>query len=86
MDYDLEYKAEALANLERLTQRMRERIVKKIHWLVKNFPQITHDPLTGNLSGLFKLRVGDYRVLYSFSDELKTIAIHRIGQQKDVYD
>ncbi len=50
-----------------------ERIVNKINWLAENFDQITPQPLTANLSGFFKLRVGDYRVIYEFDSEKKTI-------------
>jgi mRNA interferase RelE/StbE len=76
MIYELEFKAEAVSDLEKLTQVVRERVVSKINWLSENFEQITPQPMTGDLAGLFKLRVGDYRVLYSFSDEPKIITIH----------
>ena len=37
------------------------------------------------LSSLFKLRVGDYRVLYSFNDETEIITIHRLGHRREIY-
>ncbi|NET55968.1 MAG: type II toxin-antitoxin system mRNA interferase toxin, RelE/StbE family [Symploca sp. SIO2E6] len=61
MDYELEFKPKAIANLEQLTQIVKERILQKIKWLVENFEQITPQALTGDLRGLFKLRVGDQR-------------------------
>lgn len=64
MSYSAEYEPEALADLERLTQIVRERVIIKIAWLAKNFDQITPQALTADLSGFFKLRVGDYRVIY----------------------
>jgi mRNA interferase RelE/StbE len=71
MSYSVEYEPEAFADLERLTQAVRGRIVDKIGWLAENFDQITPQPLTANLSGFFKLRVGDYRVVYEFSAALR---------------
>ncbi|MFN4878174.1 MAG: type II toxin-antitoxin system RelE family toxin [Aphanizomenon sp.] len=64
MNYLVEYEPEALADLEKLRKSVCQRIVNKINWLAENFDQITPKPLTADLSGFFKLRVGDYRVIY----------------------
>jgi mRNA interferase RelE/StbE len=40
MSYIVEYEPEALADLEKLTKSVRERVVKKINWLAENFNQI----------------------------------------------
>lgn len=64
MNYLVEYEPEALADLEKLRKSVCQRIVNKINWLAENFDQITQQPLTADLSGFFKLRVGDYRVIY----------------------
>ena len=50
--------------------------------------ELTKDPtyekqLSGNFSGLFSLRVGDYRVIYKHLHD--TILILRIAHRKDVY-
>ncbi|MFB2835159.1 type II toxin-antitoxin system RelE family toxin [Floridanema evergladense] len=34
---------------------------------------------------MFKLRVGDYRVVYTFSTESRIITIHRIGHRSEIY-
>lgn len=78
--------AEALVNQDRLTQAVRDRIGNKINWLAENIEQITPMPLSANLPGFFKLRVGDYRVIYSFDDDLKVITIHQIGHRREIYD
>jgi mRNA interferase RelE/StbE len=71
---------------EKLTQPVRERIVKKINWLAENFEQINPQPLAADLSGFFKLRVGDYRVIYEFDREEEIIFIDRIGHRREVYN
>lgn len=86
MSYSVEYEPEALADLERLTQAVRERVINKITWLAENFDQITPQALTDNLSGFFKLRVGDYRVIYEFSRDDEVISIDRIRHRREVYD
>ena len=85
MDYSVELKTEALVSLERLTQVEKNRIIRKIYWLATNFDSITPDYLTANLAGLFKLRVGNYRVVYSFNRELRIITIHIIGHRSEIY-
>lgn len=85
MSYSVEYEPEALANLDKLTEAVRDRIVKKINWLAENFDQITPQPLTGNLASLYKLKVGDYRVIYDFSSESKIITIDQIGHRSKIY-
>lgn len=86
MSYSVELTAEALVNQEKLTQAVQERIGNKINWLAENFEQITPMPLSANLAGFFKLRVGDYRVIYSFDDDLNVITIHQIGHWREIYD
>jgi len=40
-------------------------------------------PLSGELAGLLRLRVGNYRVL--FDETPDSITIHRVGDRRDVY-
>ncbi len=37
MSYLIEYESEAIGDLKKLTQAVRERVVKKINWLAENF-------------------------------------------------
>jgi mRNA interferase RelE/StbE len=56
-----------------------------ILWLGENIDSIVPKRLTGQLSGLCKLREGDYRIIYQILREEKTITIHTIGHRKDIY-
>ncbi|MEM9948796.1 MAG: type II toxin-antitoxin system RelE/ParE family toxin [Cyanobacteria bacterium P01_D01_bin.36] len=75
----------ARTDLKNLTSKVQERILKKVRWLVDNFEAVPHLTLTGEFSGLFKLRVGDYRVLYAADNQTKTVVIRRVGHRRDVY-
>ena len=85
MSYQVEYQPEALDDLGKLTKSVREQIVKKIIWLSENFEQINPQSLTADLSGFFKLRVGDYRVIYEFDREEEVISIDRVRHRREVY-
>ncbi|UXE64066.1 MAG: type II toxin-antitoxin system RelE/ParE family toxin [Woronichinia naegeliana WA131] len=83
MRHRIEFTDKAVEGLESLTAIVRERVFKKIRWMSENFDDIRHQGLSANLSGLFKLRIGDYRVIYSFDDDF--ITIHQVGHRQDIY-
>ncbi|MGK7903286.1 MAG: type II toxin-antitoxin system RelE/ParE family toxin [Hormoscilla sp.] len=85
MKYTVEYEPEAVVNMENMTVVMRERIAKKIEWLAENIDQIVPQQLTGNLAGYYKLRVGDYRVIYDLIDEEKVLIISQVGHRREIY-
>ncbi len=73
---------EDLAGLDRLVAR---RIVRRVEWLAEHFDEITPQLLSGELSGFFKLRIGDYRVIYRAVKSDNLIIIHRVGHRREVY-
>jgi len=46
---------------------------------------IQPEPLKGSLVGLYKFRVGDYRVFYELLRTERILLIHAIGHRRDVY-
>jgi mRNA interferase RelE/StbE len=86
MGYSVEFTSEATADLRSLSSTIQERIFRKIRWLSENFKEVNLQALSADLSGLFKLRVGDYRVIYSFDDDTQYITIHKIGHRREIYN
>jgi len=85
MGYTVKYDAQAVAELKKLPSKLGKRIVNKTNWLAENFEQVNSLPLSGNLSGFYKLRVGDYRVIYSLDQNSKTIIIEKVGHRREIY-
>ncbi len=83
--YQVEFLAEAEADLTRLDSTVRERIFGKIKWLLENFESITPKPLSAEFKGYYKLRIRDYRVIYSTNQDLKLLLIHLIGHRREIY-
>jgi len=54
----------AIQNLARLDKSIGRRVVRRINWLAANLDTIRLEALTGDLAGFYKLRIGDYRVIY----------------------
>jgi mRNA interferase RelE/StbE len=76
---------EAESDLESLDAGIRRRVLEKIEWLSQNFDLITPLPLGATWRGFFKLRVGDWRVVYQIEIEKKTIVIHYTGHRNKIY-
>ncbi len=83
MTYRIEYApgaARALRNLERNTQR---RVMAKIETLQDN----PRPPSAVKLSGheAYRIRIGDYRVIYAIADEHLVVLVIDIGHRREVY-
>jgi mRNA interferase RelE/StbE len=82
--YNIKFDKKAADFFRKLDKSLQERIGKKIESL-KNNPHFGI-PLVGNFSGFFKLRIGDYRVIYQIRNEQLLILILEIGHRKNIYD
>lgn len=77
--FDKEFK-----KLDRYTQKL-------IHgWITKNIdntddPRRHGKPLTGDLSGLWRCRIGDYRLICTLNDDRLIILALSIGHRRDIY-
>lgn len=81
--YRLLIKPSAAKELQALPTNDRKRVVTKIQGLASD----PRPPGTEKLSGeeKYRLRQGDYRVLYSVDDSQKILVIVKIGHRRDVY-
>lgn len=75
----------ASRDLERLDKPTGRRIVQRINWMAANADGIRFETLTGDFAGLYKLRVGDYRVIYEVLWDGETIVIHNVGHRREIY-
>jgi len=83
--YRLRILQTATRELERLDKPVARRIVERINWLAANLDDIRPEPYKGDLTGLNKFRVGDYRVVYEILYDEKMIVIHQVGHRSEVY-
>lgn len=83
--YRVEFLSKAADDLERLDNEIIERILSKLKWLADNCSGIAPEPLSGQLKGLFKLRVGSYRIVYSLDRNKQIITVHLVGHRSEIY-
>jgi len=86
--YRLQYSYEASKDLLRLDKAIARRIAQKIKSLTDSpEPLSTAKSLSGNLSGLFRYRIGDYRAIFEMNDKgiITILTILTIKHRKDIY-
>lgn len=71
--------------LSGIPQQHRRRVIEKAHWLWTNRRAVTHDPLSYNLSGFCKRRLGKYRIIYTYDDGTDEMVIRFVGTRDEVY-
>ena len=77
------------AQLAGLDRKLLGRVLEKIAELTVNPTQILGDtikPLDGNLKGFWRIRFGDYRLIYFPDKEHGNIAIYSLSPRVDAYD
>ena len=83
MHYSIKIKASAKKSLQRVPRSERLRIITAIDRLIEE--PFAGGVLKGEFSGLRRLRVGQYRIVYEvFEGELIVLVI-RIGHRREVY-
>lgn len=83
--YKVDIQDEAILDLEKIDKIVAQRILNKIKWFSENYVSIIPKPLKGKYKGFFKLRIGDWRVIYEVDNSEKTIIIHIIKHRSKVY-
>ena len=73
-------------DLRRLDSAVARRMIAKLQWLAENVDTIRHETLTGTWKGVFKLRVGDYRVLYTREATKRRIVVQFVRHRREVYN
>jgi mRNA interferase RelE/StbE len=83
VSYEVLLKASAEHELERLTARVHDRVVKRL-LLLANEPRPAGSKKLHGLEAC-RVRVGDYRVLYEIDDRRRIVTIYSVGHRREVY-
>ena len=82
MAFNITYKKSVARDISHLDKKEARRIIDKIeNNLTKNAE--SYPVLKGEFAGLRKMRVGDYRVVFTIMD--KNILFLRIGHRREIY-
>jgi mRNA interferase RelE/StbE len=76
------YKSSVGRDLKHIDSKNKERLLTQIRTVLAGNPR-AGEPLRGEFEGLFKIRVGDYRIIYAPVGE--DVLILRIRHRSNVY-
>ncbi|RPI58908.1 MAG: type II toxin-antitoxin system RelE/ParE family toxin [Chloroflexi bacterium] len=76
---------EAARDLAKMDTAVARRVVARIRWLAENLEDLQPEALTGNLAGFYKLRAGDYRVVYEIVRAGSMMIVHLVGHRREIY-
>ena len=84
MTYSVEFKRSAMRQLKRLPKNIQRRIADAVDRLADNprphgYIQMETDDI------LYRIRVGDYRIIYEIIDNKLVVLVIRIGHRREVY-
>jgi len=80
--HEVFWKKSVSKDIKRITQEQQDKLINKIEkTLSKKVKQ--GEKLKGKFEGLYKLRIGDYRVIYTFIP--KGVLVLRLRHRKNAY-
>lgn len=80
----VEYTKKTIKDLEKITSKIREKIIKKIKLYSKlDNPIASAKTLRDYSIGEYRFRIDDYRVVFDVKND--TIIVLRIGHRRDIY-
>jgi mRNA interferase RelE/StbE len=71
-------------DLSRLSSEIHDRVITAIQALATNPRPTSCRKLTGSKHD-WRIRVGDYRVVYEIADEIRIVRINRVRHRREVY-
>lgn len=80
--YELEFMPEALVEWKNLDKTIKARFIKKLEERVVN-PHVAKDRLTGKLHGLYKIKSGNHRLVYSVQDDVLVVCVISVNKRED---
>ncbi len=85
--FQVRFSEGVIRKLEKL-DKSQQRIIK--NWIVKHLvncenPRLYGKPLTGNLKGVWRFRIGDYRLFAEIHDNRVEILRFDVGHRRNVY-
>lgn len=81
----IKFKTSAAKEFRKLPLKLQQRLQIAINNL-KNNPRSGDTIKLRDRGYLYRLRVGDYRIIYQIDDQNKIVVIFRVGHRRDVYD
>jgi addiction module toxin, RelE/StbE family len=85
VDYKIEFSKKAKKQFKSLPKLFQERLAPQINALASNPRPRGSIQLSGVEENVYRIRVGDYRIVYEIYDKILLIWIIEIGHRREIY-
>ena len=86
-NWTIKFTKKSQKELQKLDKPIQHKIITELDKiLLLEHPRDSGKSLTGSLSGLWRYRVSDYRIIAEIEDNVLTIVVVRVAHRKEVYD
>ena len=87
MAWRIEFSPDAIHQLNRLDKPIRQRIFDYLDDRIQDCKNPRHfgEALVANLSGLWRYRVGDYRIICRIEEKRVVVLVLAIGHRREIY-
>ena len=84
----VEFDRDAARDLRKLGADAQRRVLRYLRERIATAqdPRRFGRPLTGDLKGLWRYRVGDFRIVASVEDDRFVVLVVTVGHRREVYD
>lgn len=89
--WKIEYKEEVIKDFSKVGKSTANKLYKRLDKLIYKIneenihPKQILKPLVGNLSGLWKYRIGDYRLVFDIEEDKLILLLLHVGHRSSVY-
>ena len=85
MSYRIFLSPKASGELSQLDKPTAQQIKDKLVWLSLNIESVHGKSLSGAFKGSYKLRIGDYRAIYTQDKSSESIFVRFVGHRSNIY-
>ena len=84
MPYAIDFAPKAAVALSALPPKIRRQVARRVDLLAAH-PRAPDSKKLQGLENLYRVRSGDYRIVYQIQDKKLLVLVVRIGNRRDVY-
>jgi len=76
---------DARCDIESLDAAIARRIKARLSWFIEHFDETVPLRLSHAFIGYYKLRAGDWRIIYEVNEEEMRVVVHAVGRRDKIY-
>jgi mRNA interferase RelE/StbE len=83
-DYSVSFRRSAEKDMRKLASRIQDRVIEAVEKLAKAPRPLGCKKLSGS-ENAYRIRIGEYRVIYTVDDVILIVAIERVRHRREIY-